>query len=121
MSWLIDMIVDWLKQEYLDRLIRAVKVEAAKVYLEGMRVTRRVLILLSVMIFAVALIGAGFVLVPVALLMFMPWEPQTKAIVAIAIGAAYFLVPLAWIVYTFSEKRWMALTGTRDTLSKLLE
>jgi hypothetical protein len=121
MNWIVDALVGWLKREYLDQLIRTVKVQAAAVYLEGMRTARRILILFCAVIFIAALIGAGFVMIPVALLLFAPWEPQTKAIVAIAIGSAYVLIPLAAVLFTLSERRWLALTGTRDTLKKLLE
>ena len=121
MSWLFSRLIDWIKETYLDPLIRAVKVQAAIVYLEGIKGARRILILLCLLTFIITLIGAGFVLIPLALLFFMPWEPQTKAIVGIAIGAAYLLVPLVGIVFVLSEKRWMTLTGARDTLNKLLE
>jgi uncharacterized membrane protein YqjE len=118
---LVYTLVDGLKKVYLDRLIRMVKVQAAIVYLEGIKRARRILILLCLLIFTITLIGAGFVLIPLALLIFMPWEPQTKAIVGIAIGAVYLLAPLVGIAFVLSEKRWMSVTGARDTLDKLVE
>lgn len=121
MSWIVHTIIDRLKKVYLDPLIRMLKTKAAVVYLEGIKGARRVLILLCLMTFIITLIGAGFVLIPLALLIFMPWEPQTKAIVGIAVGAVYLLVPLVGIGFVLSEKRWMAVTGARDTLNKLLE
>ena len=69
----------------------------------------------------ITLIGAGLVLIPLALLLFMPWEPQTKAIVGIAVGAVYLLVPLAAMLPVLSEKRWMTATGAGDTAKRLLE
>jgi len=120
-SWIVSTLIDWLKRKYLDRMIRMVKVQAANVYLEGIKGARRILILLCLLVFIITLIGAGFVLIPVALLLFMPWEPQTKAIVGIAIGAVYLLIPLVGAIFVLSEKRWMAVTGARDMLNKLLE
>ena len=121
MNWLVQLIIDKLRKAYLDPLIRTFKARAAVVYLEGIKGARRILILFCLLIFIITLIGAGFVLIPLALLLFMPWEPQTKAIVGIAIGAVYLLVPLAGIGFVLSEKRWMAVTGARDTLNKLME
>jgi len=46
----------------------------------------RILILICLLVFVITLIGAGLVIVPLALLFFMPWEPITKAIVGICIG-----------------------------------
>ena len=121
MSWFFDMFVDWLKKAYLDPLMKRLRAQAAIVYLEGIKGARRILILLCFLIFIITLIGAGFILIPVALLLFMPWEPQTKAIVGIAIGSAYLLIPLAGIALVLSEKRWMAISGARDTLNRLME
>jgi hypothetical protein len=117
----VQAIIDWLRETYLQPLIRMVKAQAAVVYLEAIKGARRVLILLCLMIFTITLIGAGLVLIPLALLLFMPWEPQTKAIVGIAVGAVYLLVPLAAMLPILSEKRWMAVTGAGDTVKKLLE
>lgn len=121
MSWLVNTVIDWVRKEHLDPLIGMVKAKAAVVYLEGIKGARRFLILFCLLIFIITLIGAGLVLVPLALLLFMPWEPQTKAIVGIAIGAVYLLVPLLGIFLVLSEKRWLAVTGARDALEKLLE
>ena len=121
MNILSQILIDWLKKTYLAPLIRMLKAQAAVVYLEAIKGARRVLILLCLMIFTITLIGAGLVLIPLALLLFMPWEPQTKAIVGIAVGAVYLLVPLAAMLPALSEKRWMAATGAGDTVKKMLE
>ena len=46
-------------------------------------------------------------MIPLALCFFMPWAPETRAIVAISFGAAYVLIPLVVVIALFSEKRWM--------------
>lgn len=115
------MFVDWLRREYLDPLMRTLKAQAAIVYLEGIKGTRRILILFCLMVFIITLVGAGFVLIPVALLLFTTWQPQTKAIVGVAIGAVYLLIPLVGVFFVLSEKRWMKVTGARKTVEKLIE
>jgi hypothetical protein len=72
-----------------------------------------------VLVFVITLIGAGLVMVPMALLLFMPWDPVTKAVVGIVIGAVYLLVPAVALVTLLSEKRWMRLTGATEVLRKL--
>ncbi len=121
MSWLVDMLLEWVKRTFLDHLISELKAQAAIYYLKGVKGLRRVLILFCLMIFIVALIGAGFVLIPLSLLLFSPWTGETKAIVGIAIGAFYVLVPLVGMALILSERRWMSITGARDTVDKLLE
>lgn len=121
MNIFVQVLTDWLKKTYLEPLIRMLKAQAAVVYLEAIKGARRVVILLCLLIFTITLIGAGLVLIPIALLLFMPWDPQTKAIVGIAVGAVYLLVPLVALLPVLSEKRWMAVTGAGDTVKKLLE
>jgi hypothetical protein len=118
---LVQLLIDWLKRTYLEPLIRSLKAQAADIYLEGMKGARRVLILLCLLVFVITLIGAGLVLIPIALLIFMPWEPQTKAIVGIVVGAVYLLVPLAASLPLLTEKRWMSVTGAEETAKRILE
>lgn len=121
MNALFQGFLDWLKQAYLEPTLRLLKIRAAIYYLEGIKTARQVLILLCTLIFVITLIGAGLVLIPLALLLFMPWQPETKAIVGLVIGFIYLLIPAIALLFLLSEKRWMKLTGTNDILKKLLD
>ena len=112
---------DWLRSTYLEPSLKMLKLRAAIYYLEGVKGAHRILILICLLVFVITLIGAGLVMVPLALLLFMPWEPATKAVVGIIIGAIYLLVPAAALISLLSEKRWMRLTGATDVLRKLVD
>jgi hypothetical protein len=114
-------IIDWLRSTYLEPSIKMLKVRAAIYYLEGVKGARRILILICLLVFVITLIGAGLVMIPLALLFFMPWEPATKAIVGIIIGAIYLLAPAIALISLLSEKRWMRITGASDILRKLVD
>lgn len=114
-------LCDWLRLTYLEPSLKMLKLRAAIYYLEGVKGARRILILICLLVFVITLIGAGLVLVPLALLFFMPWEPATKAIVGIIIGAIYLLVPAVALMSLLSEKRWMRITGASDILRKLVD
>ncbi len=118
---LFQGMFDWLKATYLEPSFRMLKLRAAIYYLEGVKGAHRILILVCLLVFVITLIGAGLVMVPVALLLFMPWEPTTKAVVGIVIGAVYLLVPAVALMSLLSEKRWMRLTGATDVLRKLVD
>jgi hypothetical protein len=111
----VQGILDWLKSTYLEPTIKMFKL------LEGIKGARRILILLCLLVFVITLIGAGLVIIPLALLLFMPWEPSTKAIVGIVIGAIYLLVPVVALIPLLSQKRWMRVTGANDVLRKLVD
>lgn len=120
MNALFQGFLDWIKQTYLEPTLRLLKVRVAIYYLEGIKTARQILILLCLLIFVITLIGAGLVLIPVALLLFMPWAPETKALVGLAVGLVYLLIPVVALFSLLSEKRWLKLTGTNDVLNKLL-
>ena len=77
--------------------------------------------MVCLLIFVITAIGAGLVLIPLSLLLFMPWEPASKAIIGVIVGAIYLLVPAVALVSLLSEKRWMRLTGAKDILRKLVD
>lgn len=100
-----------LIESYVQTTVDLLKIEAAMAYLKALKGTRRFLIIATLLLFFVVVLGCGFLLVPIALLLFMPWEPQTKAIVGICIGAAYVLIPAIVISALLSEKRWVKWSG----------
>jgi len=119
MNSLFQGMFDWVKSAYIEPSLRVLKLRAAIYYLEAVRRAHRILILATVLVFVITLIGAGLVMVPMALLLFMPWDPATKAVVGIAIGALYLILPVVSLITLLSEKRWMRLTGATDVLRKV--
>ncbi|MEK7775003.1 MAG: hypothetical protein AAB305_03855 [Candidatus Zixiibacteriota bacterium] len=116
---LFQGIYDWLRSSYLEPSLKLLKIRAAIYYLEGVKGAHRILILICLLVFVITLLGAGLVMVPFALLLFMPWDPTTKAVVGITIGAIYLIVPAVALISLLSEKRWMRITGATDVLRKL--
>lgn len=119
MNSLFKGLIDWLRSTYYEPTVAILKVRAAIWYLEAIRSARRILMLVCALVFVITLIGAGLVLIPVALLIFMPWEPMTKAYVGLAFGVVYLLVPIISLSILLSEKRWMETTGANELLRKL--
>jgi len=118
---LFQGISGWFRSTYLEPSLKMLKLRAAIYYLQGVKGAHRILILVFLLVFMITLIGAGLVVAPLALLIFMPWDPPTKAIIGIIIGAVYLLVPTVALVSLLSEKRWMRLTGATDVLRKLAD
>lgn len=118
---LFQGMFDWLKSTYVEPTLNKLKLRAAIYYLEVVKGAHRILILVCVLVFVITLVGAGLVMVPLALLLFMPWDPTTKAVVGIVVGSVYLLVPAAALLSLLSEKRWMRLTGATEVLRKLAD
>jgi hypothetical protein len=98
-------------ESFVTTAIDMLKIEAAIAYLKVLKGVRRFVIATMLLFFFVVVFGCGFLLIPIALLLFMPWDPQTKAIVGICIGGAYVLIPVIAVSILLSEKRWVRMSG----------
>jgi hypothetical protein len=100
--------------------LRRIRIRAVVHYLEAIRTVRRALIDLGAFMFCLAIIAGGAVLMPLALCLFMPWQPQTKALVACAFGVVYIVAPLIVAIALMSEKRWMRITHADTMVNNVL-
>jgi len=89
-------------------------------YLKAIRTARSALIRLGALMFCLAIIAGGAVLMPLALCLFMPWQPQTKALVAGAFSVVYIVAPLIAAIALMSEKRWMRIMHADALVNKVL-
>jgi hypothetical protein len=106
MSFLGEILKRLIGSE-IEASVALVKIEAAIVSLNVIKGTRRIAMLVCLLVFSVVILACGFLMIPLALCFFMPWAPETRAIVAASFGAAYVLIPLVIVIAFFSEKRWM--------------
>jgi 4-amino-4-deoxy-L-arabinose transferase-like glycosyltransferase len=100
-----------LIESFVKTTIDMLKIEAAIAYLKVLKGARRFVVVAMLLFFFVVVLGCGFLLIPIALLLFMPWAPETKAIVGICFGAAYVVIPTIVISMLLSEKRWVRWSG----------
>ena len=97
------------------------KIEAAIAYLNFIKGARHMTMLFCLLVLCVVVLACGFLLIPVALCLFMPWAPETKAIVAASFGASYIIIPLIMMMVLFSEKRWMKASKADKLLKEVLK
>ena len=97
------------------------KIQSAIVYLNLIQGARRLSMLVCLAVVCVVILACGFLLIPVALCIFMPWTPETKAIVAVAFAAAYIIVPLIAVMTLFTQKRWMKASRADKLLEEALK
>jgi hypothetical protein len=105
----------------IDAAVGTFKIQTAIAYLNLIKGTRRLTIILCLLVLSFVVLACGFLLVPVALCLFMPWTAETKTIVAASFGAAYIVIPLIAVMALFSEKRWMKATRADALLKSALE
>ena len=110
MNKLIGPILRMAFNALVEPCLRRAKIRAVIYYLEMIQAARKSVIILGALIFCFVIMAVGAVLIPLALCLFMPWQPQTKALVACTFGAVYLLAPLIVAIVLMSEKRWMRMT-----------
>jgi hypothetical protein len=120
---IIDLWKDLFRRTLASKIEASValgKIEAAIIYLNFIKGARRMTMLACILVLCVVILACGFLLIPVGLCLFMPWAPQTKAIVAVSVGAAYIVIPLIAGIVLFSEKRWMKMSSADKLLKSAL-
>ena len=118
MNKLLSGLIELVMETVLRPSLRIAKVRAAMTYLEGVKSARTVVIVICLVFLCGVIVAGGAVLIPLALCIFMPWQPQTKALVAASVGVVYLVVPLLVVSSLLSEKRWMRITGASELVRK---
>lgn len=117
----INSFFKGLVKSYLDSVFELLKIKAVLCYINGIKTVRRIFLMWCFLVFCLVLLAVGLGLMPLALCLFMPWSPQTKAIVTISFGAVYVIVPLIIVLTVFSQKRWIKVSGANDLMSNVLD
>jgi hypothetical protein len=121
MTGFLGWIVRRLIGSEIESSVALVKVNAAIVSLNILKGARRLTVLLCLLGMFIVMLACGFLLIPVALCLFMPWSPETKAIVGASIGAAYIIIPVIVGTSLFSERRWMRTSGIDKLVKEALK
>lgn len=120
MNKLFGPVLQMAYKALISPSIRRVKIRAVMYYLETVRSAREAVIVLGLLSFCIALMAGGAVLLPLALCLFMPWQPQTKAFVACAFAVVYLVAPFLVATLLMSEKRWMRMTRADELLKNVI-
>jgi len=119
---LLGLVLRMAFRALVESPLRRARIRAVIYYLEMIRTARQAVMILGALMFCVVIMAGGAVLIPLALCLFMPWQPETKALVACAFGVVYVVAPLIVAMVLMSEKRWMHMTRAdkllKDVLSK---
>ena len=96
---------------WIDNAVESLKIEAATHYVNGVQKARQAFIALLGSFLLLLLMMCGFLLIHVALFVWLPWALPVKAIVLLALGAVYLGVGLAIVGTISSERNWVKFTN----------
>jgi len=104
---------------WIDRLLGTLEIEAAILYVGGVRKAREAFIALLLAVLFLLLMTTGFLLIHVGLFLWLPWSLPARALVLLVLGAAYFGSGLAVVITITSERAWMKFTKVDLPLARL--
>ena len=112
-------IISALFGRWIGRVQDILQIEAAAVYVAGVRKARQAFIALLGMALSLLLALSGFVLIHVALFAWLPWSLPVKALVLMILGMAYLGGGLAVVRGLSSDRTWMRFTKVDRILANL--
>lgn len=104
---------------WIDRVLDSLKTEAAAVYVAGVRKARQAFIALLGLALVLLLTLSGFVLIHVALFVWLPWSLPAKALVLLVLGVIYLASGLAVVLGLSSDRTWMRFAKVDRILANL--
>lgn len=117
---IILRIISALFGRWINGVLDSVRTEAAAAYVAGVRKARRAFIALMGLALLLLLMLSGFVLVHVALFVWLPWSLQVKALVLLVLGAVYLGAGIAVVLAISSDRTWMKFTKVDSIIARLL-
>jgi hypothetical protein len=112
-------IISALFRRWIGRVQDILQIEAASVYLAGIRKARQAFIALLGLALSLLLALSGFVLIHVAIFAWLPWSLPVKGLVLLALGMVYLGGGLGVVLELSSDRTWMRFTKVDRILAGL--
>jgi len=112
-------ILSALLRRWLGRVRDILQIEAAAVYVAGVRKARQAFIALLGLAVFLLLTLSGFVFIHIALFAWLPWSLPAKALVLLVLGMIYLGGGLAVVLGLSSDRTWMRFTKVDRILASL--
>jgi len=98
--------------------IKALEIEAAKVYVHGVQMARLSAIGLMRMGLKIGLIVVGVLLFHAGLFILLPWSVESKAVLGMLLGFAYVAIGSVRLHAAMDEKTWIEKSGIAEMLEE---
>jgi hypothetical protein len=112
-------IISALFRRWIGRVQDILQIEAAAVYVAGVRKARQAFIALLGLALFLLLALSGFVFIHVALFAWLPWSLPAKSLVLLVLGVVYLSGGLAVVLGLSSDRAWMRFTKVDRILANL--
>ena len=114
---ILSSIAVRLLADYRNLSVRLLKIEAAKSYLNGVRLARLSAIGLIQAGLMIGLVLLGAFLFHVGLFILLPWTLKAKALLGVCLGLIYVVCGVVMLRAITDEKIWMEKSGATQMLA----
>ena len=112
-------ILSALFRRWIGRVQDILQIEAAAVYVAGVRKVRQAFIALLGLGLSLLLALSGFVLIHVAVFAWLPWSLPAKALTLLVLGMVYLGGGLVVVLGLSSDRAWMRFARVDRILASL--
>ncbi len=121
MKFLFELLLVGGFKKVLDLIIHVIKSHCLVMYIEVIERFRGFFIRGLVAFVSIMLMITGFLIIHVAIFLYLPWEIETKALILLILGMVYFIVPLSLVFWLYSKAQWMKISGVEEMIENLSE
>ncbi len=118
-----DLVYDatlGLAKQYQTKAVDLVKIEAAALYIKGVKALREHCLALLMLAFCFMVLAFAVVVMPLALVLALDLGLRAKMLAVVLLGIVDICVPLAVINRYLSEKTWMQASKSDELLEKVI-
>ena len=112
-------IISALFRRWIGRVQDILQIEAAAVYVAGVRKARIAFIALLGLALSLLLALSGFLFIHLAFFAWLPWSLTAKALVLLVLGMVYLGGGVAVVLGLSSDRTWMRFTKVDRILASL--
>ena len=116
---LILKIIRTAVGRWVDNVVGTMKLAAAIRYVAGVQKVRQGFVVLVGTFMLLLLTVCGFLLIHVALFLWLPWPLPVKAIILCGLGVMYLVIGLLTVFGFCSERAWMKFTRVDEIVDNL--
>lgn len=102
-----------------DLVCSIIKGYFVRLYMNLIDHMRSVYFMMVMTVASLLLLISGFLLLHIALFLYLPWDITDKALLIFILGLAYTTVPIFVIGYYRSRGHWLKISGAKSVLDNL--
>ncbi len=116
---MVSFVLASVLRRYRHDMVRLAKIRAITVYVKTVQGARLAFIAGLLLAVCLCVLLTGFLLIHAAVLLYLPWTLQEKALALLVCGTVYLLAAVGVLLALTREKLWMRVSKARDLVDQV--